>query len=155
MFLILLFLHSLFRWLVLISLIYTIIFFASKYIRKLPFTNSDNRIRHWTATIAHLQLLIGMVIYFESPVVSYFRSPEKKLISGIKDFSFYGLIHISMMITAIVIITLGSAFSKREDNEQKKFFLVVICYGIALLIILCAIPWPFSPLAQRPFFRNL
>jgi len=112
---------------------------VKKYEQKAPYTRADNNWRHWTATIAHVQLMIGMVMYFKS--ASF-------------EPLFFRVIHISMMITAILVITIGSALSKRQEEDQQKFRILFLFFGIALLIILIAIPWPFSPFAQRPFFRK-
>jgi len=37
--------------------------------------------------------------------------------------------------------------------DKEKFKIMLLWYGIALIIILIAIPWPFSPLANRPYLR--
>lgn len=154
MFSILLFLHSIIRWLLLISLLYSILNGFSKYLKRAVFTAFDNKIRHWTATFAHLQLMIGMVMYFKSPAAAQFRAVGYTAGSRINEPFFFGLIHITMMITAVIIITFGSAFAKRQQTDQKKFRTMLLFFTIALLIILAAIPWPFSPLAQRPLLRN-
>ena len=139
MFSILLFTHSIIRWLLLTSLCYSIFVSVRKYIKRLSFSKLDNSLRHWTATIAHIQLMIGMVLYFKT---------------GINHFFFFKVLHISLMLLAIMIITIGSALCKRQEEDPKKFLLLLIFYGIALFVLFCAIPWPFSPLAQRPLFRN-
>jgi cytochrome c biogenesis factor len=155
MFSVLLFFHSIFRWLVLTSLCCSIFVAARKYLKKAPFTKSDNSLRHWTATIAHIQLMIGMVMYFKSTTVAQFRAFGHDPARGIDEPFFFGLIHISLMIMAIIIITIGSAVSRRQEEDHKKFRLMLIFFVAALVIILAAIPWPFSPLSQRPYFRNL
>lgn len=155
MFSILLFFHSISRWLVVLSLGYVIYRSANKYQTGAAFSKTDNKLRHWTATIAHIQLMIGMVMYFKSPAVAQFRVVIQVAGSRITEPFFFGLIHISMMIVAIVIITFGSAVSRRQASDRQKFKLMAIFFSIGLLIILLAIPWPFSPLAQRPFIRNL
>lgn len=151
MFPILLFLHSLIRWLVLISLCTSIFISSRKYWRKSVFSKSDDQLRHWTATIAHIQLMIGMVMYFKSTTVAQFRAVGYHAASGIGEPLFFGLIHITLMILSVVIITLGSALARRQDSDREKFRLMFLFFGTALLLICAAIPWPFSPLAQRPF----
>jgi len=64
--------HSLFRWLVLASLIFALYRAYKDWLSNQPFTKLDNTIRHTTATIAHIQLILGVTLYFISPVVSYF-----------------------------------------------------------------------------------
>lgn len=155
MFFILLFFHSIVRWFLLLGLLYTVFNSFIKFKNGSDFTKTDNKWRHWTATIAHVQLMIGMVMYFKSPAVAQFRAAGHAAGSGINEPFFFGLIHISMMILAIIIITMGSAVSKRQDTDQKKFRIIFLSFGVALIIILAAIPWPFSPLSQRPYLRTL
>jgi hypothetical protein len=57
------------------------------------------------------------------------------------------------MFTAIIVITIGSAMAKRKATDRERFKTMLTWYAIALLIIFLAIPWPFSPFANRPYFR--
>ncbi|RAJ28140.1 hypothetical protein [Pedobacter cryoconitis] len=155
MFSILLVCHSILRWLVLISLSFTIYSAAASLLTKSPFTKKDDQYRHWTATIVHVQFMLGMAMYFKSAAVARFHLIGIATARGITEPTFFGILHISMMITAVILITLGSAFAKRYEDDTKKFSTLLLCFGIALLIILAAIPWPFSPLAQRPLLRPL
>lgn len=144
--------HSFLRWLMLISLLYSIFSAYKGYSSKLLFTKTDNAVRHWTATIAHIQLIFGILIYVQSPIVKYFW---KNFSEGIQntEFAFFGIIHIFLMLTGIVLITIGSALAKRKKADSDKFKTMLIWFSIALFIIFIAIPWPFSPLANRPYFR--
>ncbi|AWK05271.1 hypothetical protein HYN56_13915 [Flavobacterium crocinum] len=144
--------HSFMRWLVLVSLFYSIFIAYRGYSQKLSFTRKDNLLRHWTATIAHIQLLFGILVYLQSPIVKYFWRNYKDGFQNL-DASFFGLIHIFLMLVAIIIITIGSALAKRKLSDQQKFKAMLVWFSIALIIIFIAIPWPFSPLANRPYFR--
>ena len=147
----LLVLHSLFRWLVLASLLYAIFRAYRGYTARLAFTSTDNSVRHWTATISHLQLILGFTLYFISPVIQAFRQ------QGIKaggQLVFFGVVHISIMLLAVVLITIGSAMAKRQAADAAKFRTMLIWFSVGLLVIFLAIPWPFSPLANRPYIRT-
>ena len=146
------FYHNFMRWLVLASLLLAIYRAYKGYFSKSAFSKIDNAVRHWTATIAHIQLVIGMILYFQSPIIKYFMSNFKEAVRNF-DITFFGLIHSSLMLTAIVLITIGSAKSKRKQTDQKKFKTMLVWFSIALIIIFVAIPWPFSPFANRPYFR--
>jgi hypothetical protein len=150
---VLLIIHSGFRWVVLLSVLYGIFRGLSGWFGDTSFTKSDNSVRHITATIAHIQLLIGYILYFNSPVISYFRAHYDEA-SKQFDFLFFGLIHIVLMTLAIVFITIGSSVSKRMDTDRQKFKTMAIWFSLALIIILIAIPWPFSPFANRPYLRS-
>lgn len=148
----LIFYHNAMRWLVLASILYALFRASKGYISRSVFSKTDNAIRHWTATIAHLQLMIGMLLYFRSPEVSYFTQHFKEAVRHI-DTAFFGLIHSILMLVAIVLLTIGSAKSKRQQTDRQKFSTMLVWFSIALCIIFIAIPWPFSPLAKRPYFR--
>lgn len=148
---VLLVLHSLFRWVVLLLLLYSIYRSWRGYLLKTSFTKTDNSIRHWTATISHIQLIFGIILYTQSPVAKALFSESS---NGYSDPVFFGLIHITLMLTAIVFITIGSAKAKRKTADSDKFKTMLTWFTIGLLIIFIAIPWPFSPLAQRPYLRH-
>lgn len=149
----LLFFHSIVRWLVLISLMLSVFLAYRGYRKQTVFSKTDNFVRHLTATIAHIQLILGITLYFKSSAVQQFFAAGSGS-AGITEPLFFGVIHISMMITAILILTIGSAISKRKQTDREKFKSMLTWYGLALIIILAAIPWPFSPLAQRPLYQT-
>ncbi|KPE50929.1 hypothetical protein [Chryseobacterium indologenes] len=146
------FLHSLFRWIVLLSLIYSIWMAFRGYFYQKKFRKTDDSVRHWTATIAHIQLVLGIILYSKSPVIKYFWKNFSEAKAS-PDLLFFGLIHISLMLTSVVLITIGSALTKRKETDREKFRTMLIWYFIALALIFIAIPWPFSSLANRPYFR--
>lgn len=145
--------HSWFRWLVLCSLIYMIIRSYIGWKGNKTFTTSDNFLRHSTATIAHIQLTIGLFLYFISPNVKYFLHHFKVAVHE-KEPRFFGMEHSFMMVLAVILITIGSAKAKRKETDLEKFKTIAIWFGIALLVILSSLPWPWSPFsAHRPYFR--
>jgi hypothetical protein len=146
------FLHSIFRWLVLLSLFYSIFRAYQGYFSDKIFSKTDDSVRHWTATIAHIQLVLGITLYSQSPIIKYFWKNFTEARESF-DLFFFGLIHISLMLISIILITIGSSISKRKTDDREKFKTILIYFVVALVIIFIAIPWPFSPLANRPYFR--
>lgn len=145
-------LHSLTRWLVLISLVYAIYRAYRGQRKHLPFSKLDNTVRHVTATIAHIQLVWGLWLYIISPLTEYFRDHFSTAVHD-RQFRFFGMEHSLMMLTAVTLITIGSAKAKRQATDQQKFKMMATWYTIALLVILSSVPWSFSPLISRPNFR--
>lgn len=146
------FYHSIVRWLVLASLVYAILIAYKGYRSNAVFSKTDNTVMHWTATIAHVQLMIGIVLFSQSPVTKYFWSNAGQHLRNI-DLAFFGFIHEVLMLMAIVLITIGSALAKRKQTDHEQFRAMLVWFSISLVIIFIAIPWPFSPLASRPYFR--
>lgn len=150
----LLFFHSLFRWLVLTSLLYALVRSFKGYRSGAAFSAADNRARHWTATIAHIQLLLGFALYGSSPVVKYFwRHPAGAPVGP--DHAFFGIVHILLMLASVVVVTIGSSLARRRASDREKFGTMLFWFSLALLLLIIAIPWPFSPFAHRPYFRAL
>jgi hypothetical protein len=134
--------HSIIRWLLLIGLLTSIVIAFFNYLSKKQTGGMGKRIHFLTGTTAHIQLLIGLVLYFISPKV-VFSSETMKFAAS----RFYTMEHISMMIVAIVIITIGMMRARRAKNEKKYFWSIFLFYLIALLLILSAIPWPAGKFA--------
>lgn len=152
MYLTLLVFHSLIRWLVVAILLYSIYRAFVGYTKNKSFSKTDNAFRHWTATVAHIQLMIGIILYTQSPIVKYFWKETKIAMQNL-ELTFYGIIHILLMLTAIVVLTIGSALAKRKPIDKEKFKTMLVWYSIAFILIFIAIPWTFSPLSNRPNFR--
>ena len=149
----LLILHSVTRWVVLLFITLAILRSLFGYLRKRNFTGADNAVRHWTATIAQIQLMLGILLYTQSPVIKSFWSLPKEGIH-VMDLAFFSLIHILFMFVSVGILTTGSALAKRRQADKEKFSTILIWFSIALIVIFLAIPWPFSPLSNRPYFRT-
>jgi hypothetical protein len=100
----------------------------------------------------HIQLTLGVWLYFVSPVVDYFLNNFGAAVH-MREIRFFGMEHITMMIVAVVLLTIGSVKVKRAKEDQKKFKRMLIWYSIVLLIIFLSIPWSFSPFTSRPLYR--
>lgn len=149
---VLLVLHSLLRWILLLILIYAIYRSYKGWFSKSNYTVRESKITRVTTIIAHIQLLIGLILYGVSPVIHNLFEDFGEAVQQ-TSIRFYGMEHSIMMILAIVFITIGSVKSKREAEDIRKFKTVAIWFTIGLLLILAMTPWPFSPMDARPWFR--
>ncbi|MBC7774709.1 MAG: hypothetical protein H7246_04660 [Phycisphaerae bacterium] len=140
--------HSALRWLVLISILWVIFRALKGRFFKESFQRSDHILVSSASGLSQLQLLLGFALYFWSPIVQGFWANRSFEWS---ESLFFGVIHFALMTVAIVLVSIGSSLAKRDSEDSKKFKVLFIYYSLALLIILVAIPWPFSPLAQRPY----
>src|ERR1043165_7100858 len=152
MYSVLLTIHSLVRWLVLISLLIAIYRAYKGWRRNEQFTKFDNVIRIATVTTSHVQLVLGISLYCISPVVRYFLNYFKTAVHE-REVRFFGMEHITMMVIAILLITVGSAKAKRQTTDKQRYKTMAIWFTIALVVIFSSVPWQFSPLTSRPYFR--
>jgi hypothetical protein len=145
--------HSLFRWLVLLSLLFAIYRAYSGWLTNKIFTPRENSIRNFAATITNIQFLIGLWLYFKSPIVGNFWNNFQIAIHE-RDSRFFGIEHITMMFIAVAIINTGSGLVKRKPTDKGKFKTIAIWFSIGITIIFLSIPWKFSPFTSRPYFRT-
>lgn len=146
-------LHSFLRWLVLISILASLITSLSGWKQQKVYSKRDDTLRSVAVLLAHIQLMLGFVLYFKSPIIAFFRTNFSEAITNI-GITFFGLYHISMMTVAVTLLTIGSAKGKRAEMDTEKFRTVALFFLLALILILLAIPWPFMPFAGRPLFRT-
>ncbi|MFN7116425.1 MAG: hypothetical protein ACK4TA_06460 [Saprospiraceae bacterium] len=145
--------HSWLRWLLLISLLLALITAWQGWRSGRSYHKTDNLARLFTTIFAHTQLLVGFILYFVSPVVKIFLSDTKQAINDLQ-LTFFGILHLALMLIAVIIITVGSSLSKKATTDQQRFRTIFIYFLAALIIIFIAVPWPFSPLAARPWIRT-
>ena len=138
--------HSGLRWVALVLLIWAIANAFSKFQSKKAYEEKDRKIGLFTLISVHLQLILGLILYFISPYVQLAASSMKNTV-----LRFYTVEHLSLMLIAIILITVGYSKAKRKEDDAAKFKTTYIFYGIGLLLILLAIPWPFRGLGAGWF----
>lgn len=128
--------HSGLRWIFLLLLLVTIGLAIVKWTGKKPFWEEYKKWALFTFILSHIQLALGLILYFTSPKVIFDSAAMKDSITR-----FFLVEHIFVMIIAILLITLGYSKAKKQlpENSAKT---ISIFYGIALILILWGIPWP-------------
>lgn len=115
------------------------------------YSRFDEILKIITVSIGHLQLIAGIILYFTSPITKYFFQNFSEAIYQ-KEFLFFGLIHVILMLTGITLLTIGSAKVKQASSDRNKFKTLLTWFGISFIIIFLSIPWPFSPYVSRLIF---
>lgn len=109
---------------------------------KNEFKPKDRRIALFALIAAHIQFLIGMILYFVSPKgFSLFEQGGMKEIMGNADLRQMAVEHPITNILAIVLITIGWSTHKRAEQSSVKFKKIAIFYSLGLLLLLSRIPW--------------
>jgi heme A synthase len=134
-------LHSYWAYLVLLVVVLATFNALIKLIGKKPFGPQDFRISLFALITMHLQLLIGLVLYFVSPYFSAFSNEGMGEIMGDSTLRLYLIEHPLTMILAIVFITIGYSKHKKKLSSSKKFKTLSIFDTIALILLLSRIPW--------------
>jgi hypothetical protein len=129
--------HSGLRWVALILLVVAI-FNALSSKGKGKYEKKDKMLNLFAMIVLHIQLLIGLVLYFISPNVKFIEGWMK-----VKQLRFYGMEHLLIMVIAIAVVTIGRKKAENASNIAKKHGTIVKWFTIGLILILAGIPWPF------------
>lgn len=100
----------------------------------------DFRISLFALILTHLQLALGLILYFIS------TNGLKAITSvGIGDLStqarLLALEHPLTNLIAVALITIGWSKHKSAMDGKRKFKRIAIFYGLGLVLILSRIPW--------------
>ncbi len=134
--------HSYWAYLVLLVVTLATINALAGFFSKREYAPKDFRVSLFALIVSHIQLLIGLVIFFVSPLVVWF-SGTHKMGEIMKDATLrlYNVEHPMMMILMIVFITVGYSKHKKKLTSTPKFKMLAIFYTIAWILMLSRIPW--------------
>ena len=133
--------HSYWAYFLLLVLILAILNAIAGKIKGKDFESRDLRLSLFGLIFSHIQLLIGLILYFVSP---WFKQWSNLGMGGVMKDSQTRLFlveHPFTNILAIVLITMGWSLHKRQSDPGKKFLRIAIFYGLGLLLLLSRIPW--------------
>lgn len=141
MFEIVLNLHSYLAYIVLALLIIAVVNAVSGLFSNRIFNlEKDFRISLFALILAHLQLLVGLILYFVSP--NGFLAIKTVGMGGLNAAArLLAVEHPFINIVALILITVGWSRHKKVMEAKKKFRSIAIFYGLGLLLILSRIPW--------------
>ena len=135
------FIHSYWAYLTLAVLLIAIINAFRARISKKNFQATDLRISLFALIFSHIQLLVGLVLYFVSPLFSYWSDPSKRGVMKNSEARLYLVEHPTTNLIALFLITLGWSLHKRQTEDSKKFSRIAIFYSLGLVLLLSRIPW--------------
>lgn len=126
--------HSVVRYFILIFLLVVIVRSFSGWQKNAGYTGLDDRMSLWLFILTHTQLLVGLILYFVSPLVIFNGASMKDAVAR------YWLVeHNTMMLIAIVLITMARITAKKMTDTVAKHKRLFIFNAIALIIIVAAI----------------
>lgn len=132
-------LHSGLAYLALLSLVIVIFWELFGSLSGREFTEKDRKIAMIAFITCHTQLLVGLILYFVSPLGFSLLSGGEAM--GNAESRLTALEHPLINILAIVLITIGYSRAKKFEASRSKFRSIYMMYAVALVLILSRIPW--------------
>lgn len=144
--------HSGFRYIVLLMLVVAL-FTALKGRKNNTFTEGDKKIYLFTMISLHIQLLIGLVVYF----LNMAGKGNGQWVSFDSGFMadaiqrFYTMEHPLLMFLAIMIFTIGRKKAMRLDSPAAGQTRMLLLLLIVIGSIIFGVPWPGGELPSNWF----
>lgn len=111
--------------------------------------------RSWTAadatpgrlyTIAlDVQMLIGLLLYFVFSHILSIASADWERAMGNSAIRYWVVEHLASMVIAIALSHVGTVRVRKAATDAARFTQATIFYGLSLLLIVIASPWPGLP----------
>ncbi len=138
---ILFFLHSLWRWVVIAVAIFAVVKLAVGLMGRKPWGSLDNLAGLAFTTVFDIQLLLGLIVY----AGTFMNLHTLRWYPSVSRVS---MEHVTIMIVSLVIAHVAWMRVKKQSADNNKFRTGLIGFGVALLMIVVAVPtWAMSAAA--------
>ena len=134
--------HSALRWVALALLVLVVAKALTGRSGNKPFTAGQKKLGLFTMIALHLQLVLGLLLYMMRGWIGMLGQEGTMSNSYTR---FFAVEHVTLMIVAIVLGTLGYSLSKRASDDAAKHKKQRMFFGLCLLLVVLGIPWPFRP----------
>jgi hypothetical protein len=148
-------LHSTLRWVILILLLVAV--YKSFADRNKAFTPGHKKTGLFLMIACDLMLFVGVYQWITGPWgLKNIQNIGMGAIMKNSVFRFFAIEHTIGMLIAIILVHIGYGYSKKNIPDAVKHKRTFLFLGLALLIILISIPWPFRAVgAGRTWFPGM
>ena len=98
-----------------------------------------------------VQLLLGVLLYgVYSP---YTTAAMKDFGGAMRDpvLRFWAVEHLALMLSAVFVAHVGKVLARKTTDPAKKRMRLLLCFGVALVLMLVGMPWSDMIKGQRLF----
>lgn len=144
--------HSWLRWAILLAGAVAIVRAIGGLSGKRPWGRGDDLAATLFVRSLHLQFAVGLLLYFGvSPLT---RQAMRDFGAAMADgtMRFFAVEHVFGMLVAVALASIGKIRVGKTLDPVRRHRVALIFFGLAFLLLLAAIPWPFAPYG-RPLFR--
>ncbi|MBT8274049.1 MAG: hypothetical protein KJO77_09595 [Bacteroidia bacterium] len=137
-------LHSYWAYFVIFILLVAVVTAIYGLVSKKEFSDKALRIALFALIVSHIQLLIGLILYFVSPMFDLWSSLGGEVMKNATARLFL-VEHPLVNIIAVILITVGFSKHKKKTSSSSKYKTIMIFYALAFLLLMSRIPWDVWP----------
>jgi len=138
--------HSIFRWFVVLTLLWSLFRGYRGWQGKRAWTNLDRRAGMFLTMAYDVQFLFGLILAIISPIVAAAFSNLGAAMQ-VAELRFFAVEHMPLMLVALIVGHITSALSRKAPDDTIKHRRAALGYTLLALITIVAIPW-FRPLLR-------
>lgn len=136
------FIHQYWAYVVLVIVLAATLNAIAGSLSKKEFTERSLRISLFALVVTHIQILIGLVLYFMSPLgLKNISNSGMGEVMGNPTYRLFAVEHPLMMILAVILITIGYSRHKKKTTSAGMYRTLAVFYTLGLIFMLSRIPW--------------
>jgi hypothetical protein len=145
--------HSLLRWAVLVLGLLAVVRAVAGWTGRRAWIPADKKAGLFFMISVDVQLLLGLLLYgVLSPITTLAVFPQFGAAMRVRELRFWAVEHLTAMLLAVIAVHTGRIAARRAPDAAAMHRRAALWFGLALLLILAGIPWPFLPYG-RPLIR--
>ncbi len=142
-------LHNIVRWVVLVTAVFALVRVYLGWFQSREWTGGDRRAGLYFTSALDLQFLLGLILFFTSPLTRPLLSGNFSAMMSDPTMRFFSVEHVPFMILAVILAHIGGVRARRAPDAAAKFHQSAIFFTLAVVAIILFIPW------GRPLFPGL
>lgn len=147
-----LWLHSLFRWLIIIAGLVAVARAVRGWNKHRRWTSADDLSGLLFTIGLDVELVLGLLLYGGLSPFTTQAFTDFGAAMGDTVLRFWAVEHPFGMLVAVSIAHFARVRVRRATGDSGRFRLAALLFGLVLLIVLASIPWPWMSVA-RPLIR--
>jgi hypothetical protein len=100
-----------------------------------------------------LQMLAGLTLYFGLSPITQTAMTNVGAAFRVPTLRYWSIEHAGAMFGALLLVRAGRVMAMHAPDLSKGRRRRLICFAVALVMILAAVPWPWLRSVGRPLFR--
>jgi len=144
--------HSLLRWVVLLTGLLATARAVAGWTGGRPWTGADNRASLWFTIALDVQLLAGLLLYLVLSPLTQAAFEDIGATMRNPGLRFWTVEHPFGMVIALGLAHVGRVRIRKATTDVGRHQVAAVLFAIALVVILLSSPWP-DTLNARPWFR--
>ena len=139
--------HSYLRYAVLLLVLLVVLRYVAGLLSSRAWNDGDEGIGRWMIRVWDLQFLLGLVLYFLSPIVQFGFANFGEAMGDAQVRQFL-IEHPLLNVLAIGALHVGWIRAGKAADDRGRMVRALVFIAIAVVLVLLSIPWSGRPLLR-------